>query len=307
MKKQVQIIVVIVALILLAQPKATAQQEAQITQYLDNMLYYNPAYAGSTDRLSMAALSRIQWAGVEGAPRTHVFSGHAPLNYKTLALGGSIMNDAVGPLSQTWVNVDASYTLRFEKHNGRLAFGVKGGLNFINGELSSLPTTQANDPAFMVNYSNEIRPNIGAGIYYHSDKFFAGASIPRMLTNSNPQLMEYNDQQHYYFSMGGYFEVNRAWKLRPSAMLKITSNAPLAIDISAAAIYFDKIWLGVNYRLQDSFGALIQYQFQNQFRIGYAYDMATTSMIRNNIGTHEITLMYDLYFKKGRVYGPRYF
>ena len=307
MKKQVRITLLLGILALLVQSRAEAQQEAQITQYLDNMLYYNPAYAGSTDRLSMAALSRIQWAGIEGAPRTHVFAGHSPLNYESLALGASIMNDAVGPLSQTWLNIDASYTLRFENHKGRLAFGLKGGLNFINGELSSVPTTQANDPAFMVNYSNEIRPNIGAGIYYHSEQFFAGASVPRMLSNSDPQLVEYNDQQHYYFTTGGYFELNRAWKLRPSAMLKMTTNAPIALDLSTAAIFYDQIWLGVNYRLQDSFGVLFQYQFQNQFRVGYAYDFATTSMVRNNIGTHEIMITYDLYFKKGRVFGPRYF
>src|SRR5690625_2289907 len=88
------------------------QQQAQFTQYMDNMLYYNPAYAGSHDAMSISALHRQQWAGFDGAPMSTTFGLHTPL-VKNLGLGVSLLNDRVGPINSTWANIDVSYTVNF--------------------------------------------------------------------------------------------------------------------------------------------------------------------------------------------------
>lgn len=288
-----------------------SQQEAQFTQYLDNMLYYNPAYAGSRDALSISALHRQQWAGFKGAPMSTSFSLHSPLTYDNIGLGLSVLNDRVGPTNATWINADVSYTLKFKNHNGRLSFGIKGGINLLNGDIAALNKQDDSDDLLNLRYQNEIDPNFGAGIYYHSDQFFAGFAIPMILSDikeigniANPQ---YINQRHYYLTIGGYINVNRMLKIRPSAMLKITENAPLALDLDLGFIMYDKFWIGANYRLLESAAIYIQYQISNQFKVGYAFEYSTTKIRTHNYGTHELLLSYDLIFKNRSIATPRYF
>lgn len=284
------------------------QQEAQITQFVDNMIYYNPAYAGARGAMSATALHRQQWVGIDGAPVTQTFSLHSPLKYESVGLGLSVLNDRIGPLNQTWINADFSYTLRFKKHDGRLSFGVKGGINLINGDLAGLNTINNNDPTFMLNFQNELLPNIGGGVYYQSNKFFIGAGVPRILVNSPaPGELVFDDRRHIYAMIGGYIEVNRMLKIRPSALYKMTTGAPFAVDGNLAFIFYDRFWTGVNYRFEESVGGFFQYQFNDQFKLGYAFDISTGEILRHNFGTHEILMTYDFYFKKKGIISPRYF
>lgn len=287
------------------------QQQAQFTQYVDNMVYYNPAYAGSHEGMSISALHRQQWAGFDGAPMSTTFGLHTPL-IKNLGLGVSMLNDKVGPINSTWANVSVSYTVNFE-HRGKLAFGINGGFNLLNGNLLNLHQMNAGDQSLNVQYSNDFKPNFGAGVYYHSDKWFAGFAVPHILDNAkdigdilNEDFMA---QRHYYLMFGGYIPANEILKLRPSAMLKITENAPFALDMSLAFILYDKLWLGANYRLIESAGIFAQYQISNQFKIGYAFEYSTTKLRSHNAGTHELMISYDIMLKGQGTHGsaPRFF
>lgn len=287
------------------------QQQAQFTQYVDNMVYYNPAYAGSHEGMSISALHRQQWAGFDGAPMSTTFGLHTPL-IKNLGLGVSMLNDKVGPINSTWANVSVSYTVNFE-NRGKLAFGINGGFNLLNGNLLNLHQMNAGDQSLNVQYSNDFKPNFGAGVYYHSDKWFAGFAVPHILDNAkdigdilNEDFMA---QRHYYLMFGGYISANEILKLRPSAMLKITENAPFALDMSLAFILYDKLWLGANYRLIESAGIFAQYQISNQFKIGYAFEYSTTKLRSHNAGTHELMISYDIMLKGQGTHGsaPRFF
>ena len=87
-----------------------------------------------------------------------------------------------------------------------------------------------------VNYSNNVLPNVGAGIYYRSEKYFAGFSIPRLVQNKDQGQLEFQDQRHIYLSGGTFIELNRMWKIRPSTLIKWTANAPLQFDLTATGI-----------------------------------------------------------------------
>ncbi len=285
-----------------------AQQEPQFTQYMDNMQYYNPAYAGSREMMNITALHRQQWVGVNGAPMTTTLAMNTPLKYESLGVGLSLMNDKIGPTNATWINADLSYALRFKKHGGRLSFGVKAGLNLLNGDLSALSKQDGSDDMLNTRYQNELQPNIGAGIYYHSKQWFVGVSVPKIVQNvKDITSINYLDQRHYYLTLGGYIQASRMLKIRPSAMLKVTENAPFALDGSLAFIFYDKLWLGANYRLEESAGVFVQYQISNQFKIGYAFEMGTGKIRKYNAGTHEIMLSYDFLFKGKSLSSPRYF
>lgn len=286
-----------------------AQQDIQFTQYFDNTLAVNSAYAGSNGMLNATAIHREQWVGIDGRPRSTTFSLHSPLSYENIGVGFTAVNDVVGPIQQTSFYGDFSYSLNFKNSPAKLAFGIKAGLNLLNSRTDLLSTTDPNDPNFVSNITNQINPNFGAGVYYHTPKFFVGVSTPKIIETSYAGNGSAKERRHYFFIMGGVMNLtkNQVWKLRPTTMLKFTNGAPLAIDLSAAAIYNKKLWLGLTHRWGDSFGAFVQYQITDQFKAGVAYDQTITELAAFNKGTYEILLSYDFVFSKKALLSPRFF
>ena len=230
---------------------------------------------------------------------------HGPLKYESVGLGASFLNDKVGPVNSTWINGDFSYSFKL-KNRGKLAFGLTGGVNLINANFTNLVTEDPNDALAANNYRNQINPNFGAGVYYHSKQWYAGVSVPKFV-EAKPELGTLAEQRHYYFMVGGYFKANRMLKIRPSALLKMTENAPFALDGSIAFICYDRFWVGANYRLGASAGVLVQYQANDQFKIGFSADFSTSRLVKNNYGTHELLLSYDFLQKNKKVISPRFF
>ena len=300
--KQIMVIVV-----LSITTQTIAQQEAHFTQYMDNMLFVNPAYAGSRDMLNATAIHREQWVGMAGRPRSTTFSLHSPLSYENIGLGLTAVHDVVGPIESTMVYADFSYSLNFKNSPGQLAFGLKGGVNIINSKTDQLSTTQANDPDLLAAAGTKVLPNFGGGVYYHTPKWFIGLSTPKLLEGSIDGTLTSKEQRHYFLSGGGVFKLTNIWKLRPTTQLKYTLGSPLSIDLSAAAIYNEKLWLGLMHRWADSYGAFVQYQISPQFKAGMAYDQTTTRLSNYNSGTYEVLLSYDFVFKKEGIRSPRYF
>lgn len=293
-----------------------AQQDAQFTQYNDNMLFFNPAYAGSKNYLTVTALHRQQWVGIEGAPSSQTLTLHTPLRYESVGLGLSLLNDNVGPINQTWIGGDFSYSIKLKKYRKRqlydgpkLSFGLKGVLNLLNGDISQLYVKDQNDAQLASNYTNKVTGNVGFGIYYSSKHFYMGAATPGLLEpNIAPTDIAFSRKRHMYFSVGGYFNVNRMLKIRPSAMVKIVDQAPMAIDVSTAFIFYDKFWLGFNHRILESAGIYAQYQITKQFKVGYGFDISVNRLVKYNFGTHEIMLSFDLLRNsKDAIISPRFF
>lgn len=285
------------------------QQDIQFTQYFDNTLAVNPAYAGSNGMLNATAIHREQWVGIDGRPRSTTFGLHAPLSYENIGLGLTAVNDIVGPVQQTAFYGDFSYTLKFNNSPGKLSFGIKAGLNLLNTRTDLLNTVDQNDPYLMTNVQNQINPNFGGGIYYHTPKIFIGASAPKILEKGFGSSNTARERRHYFFIAGGVLNLTKSqkWKLRPTTMVKFTRGAPMAIDLSAAAIYNQKLWLGLAHRFGDSFGAFVQYQITNQFKVGMAYDQTISELSGFNKGTYEVLLSYDFVFKKAGLVSPRFF
>lgn len=287
---------------------AFGQQDPQFTQYSENMLFVNPAYAGSRGVLNLTAMHREQWIGFEGRPISSTFSAHSPLSYQSVGLGLTIVNDQTGPIKQTMMYGDFSYTLKFKNQERKLSFGIKGGFNMISIGTSTLQTTEANDPKLLQNVRNNINPNIGFGVYYHSPRFFVGASSPKLLERGYDGISKVNlEKRHYFGIIGGVFPINNDWKIRPTSQIKLTEKSPISIDASVAAIYKESIWFGVMYRLNAAFGVFLQYQVSPQFKLGLATDFGTQAIRNYNYGTFEALISYDFAFKKVGIRSPRYF
>lgn len=284
------------------------QQDPQFTQYFDNALYVNPAYAGSKGALNITGIHREQWVGFEGRPKSTSLSIHSPLRYESVGLGLTVVNDEAGPVKQSMFYGDFSYSLRFNKKDRKLSFGIKGGANFINVSTSNLETTDANDTKLLQNVRNHVNPNFGVGILYHSPGFFLGVSSPKIMENSYDGVSKTNiEKRHYFGIVGAVLTLSNHWKLRPTAQIKLTQGAPASFDMSIAGIFNERFFIGGMYRLYAAAGGFIQVKVNQQFRIGIAGDYDLNILHKYNVGTIEMMASYDFSFKKGGIRSPRYF
>jgi type IX secretion system PorP/SprF family membrane protein len=288
-----------------------AQQDPHYTQYMYNMSVVNPAYAGSKDGLSLGLLYRKQWVEIEDAPTTGTFFGHSPVG-KNVGLGLSVISDKIGPVEENNVYGDFSYTLKLgEEH--KLAFGMKAGATFhkvgLFSDIGDGHVPDADDPAFSQNTSNTFL-NIGAGLFYYTNKYYIGASIPNMLKSKHLDFngRKFGSEVSHYFVTGGYvFDISENMKLKPFAMVKSAINAPTSVDVSLNTMLYNKFEAGLTYRLEDSFGAMVNFMITPSLRVGYAYDYIVSDLSAKTKSSHEFMLLYDISFSKKASSSPRFF
>lgn len=282
------------------------QQNALFTQYIDGQLYSNAAIAGSNDVMSIAAVHRQQWLGLQGAPMTTGLMGHAPLRYESVGVGLEFWNDRLGTLNRTTFGANFAYRFKF-KGGGKLAFGIKGILDLNSSDISTLSNAEGDTRAYEL--QNSFVPNAGVGLLYKSPKWFVGLGVPRILKNKNPAKNGgYANDMSIYFLAGVVMKVNDKWKFRPTTQVRIAQNTPMSADVTATLIFKDAFYIGVNYRFLESIGFLAQYQITQQFKLGYAYDLSLSSPLRStNAGSHEVVMSFDMNFTKTPIVSPRYF
>jgi len=296
----------IIALLLLAL-QTYGQQDPQYTQYMYNMNIINPAYAGSRENLSFGLLYRSQWTGIEGAPETGTFFGHLPVGNK-MGVGLSVIADQIGPVKETNAYADISYTLKLGGEH-RLAFGVKLGATFHDIGLTGIDLIDPNDPFFSENV-NEVTPNIGAGFFYYTDKYYLSVSVPNMLSSVHLDAngFEIGSETQHYFVTGGYvFDLSPNTELKPSFLVKSAFDAPLSFDANLNVRFYKKFEIGGSYRLDDSFSGMVNFAITPTVRIGYAYDAVTSDINEFAPASHEVFFLFDLNFPKRVSRSPRYF
>ena len=291
-----------------------AQQEAAYTHYMYNTLAVNPAYAGSRNALTLTALGRFQWVGFEGAPMTQTFTAHAPISKENIGLGISFVNDKIGPTNNAGVSADFAYRMKVSK-KARLSFGIKAGINNFSAGLSNLTLNQQNDASFADGGRSKMLPNVGAGIYFQSEKFYLGASTPKLLENklntinSSTITSIGTETRHLYFISGVIIQLNPLVQFKPTISARVTTGAPAQGDITANFIFNRKVSLGAMYRTGDALGALLGININEQMMFGYSFDWSAYNRTgKFNAGSHEIMLRYDFIFKEEkRIVSPRYF
>ncbi len=293
-----------------------AQQDPQYTQYMYNTQVVNPAYAGSREALSFGLLGRTQWVSLEGSPETGTFTVNSPIGlYDNMGLGLSIVYDRIGPAVESNVVVDYAYSIRF-LNEAKLAFGLKAGLDMLDVDYSKLNIFDANDPHFQNNVDNRFQPQVGAGMYYYTDKFYAGLSVPNFLNSkhydeSSLENANVNDiaiERLHYFLIAGYvFDLNENLKFKPATLFKHVSGSPLQWDMSANFLINEKFTLGASYRWSASISAMLGFQITDSFFAGLAYDYQSTNIEQYSDGSYEVFLRFDIFNRSDRIVTPRFF
>ena len=307
-------IFILVLTLLLTVTASYGQQDPQYTHYMYNMNVVNPAYAGSKGTLSIGVLGRLQWVGIDGAPKTATANIHAPVG-KNLGVGLSIIADEIGPVKEQNAYADISYTIKTSEE-GKLAFGLKGGVTFFNAKLSDLlmsDNTRGVDELF-ANDGEGTFPNIGAGLYYYTDKFYLGASVPNFLETPHFDDVDNNvvnrvasEKWHGFLTAGYVFDLSENLDFKPALIAKMTPGSPLSLDLTANFLINERFELGLAYRFDDSIDGLVSFLVTDDFRIGYSYDYTLTKLGDYNSGSHELFLQYDVNLSRKNLKSPRFF
>jgi type IX secretion system PorP/SprF family membrane protein len=289
-----------------------AQHFPIYSQYMMNGMAINPAYAGSREVVSLLFSQRWQWVGFDGAPTTTGISAHMPTKSKTVAFGLQVLDERIGVTNN--LSVFGNYAYRVRMGTGRLSLGLKAGVEVLKENLNMITLPQKDDPTFTEAKPTSYLPNFGFGAYYYNDKFFAGLSVPSLLSyresSTGSGFSPYNNVQNYNFLLTGgvIFKINDNVKVKPSTLLRFHANSPLQYDLNCNVILFkdDLLWVGTSYRSKEAFVGLFEFQVNTQLRVGYSYDYTLGPLSKYSSGSHEIVLRYELRYKINAV-NPRYF
>lgn len=278
-----------------------SQQEPQYTHNMFTQMAVNPAYAGSSGDISVTGLMREQWLGFKDmdgnkvAPQTFLLAMDMPVSLLRGGVGLSILNDKLG--FEKNIGLRINYAYRTEFWNGTLAFGPVVGFLNKTIDFSKFKPTQPGDPVLATAEEKTMMVDLGLGVYYEvPKKYYAGISTSQLLQTGatlGVETANFNLKRHYYIQ-GGFFYVlpdNPLIRLEPSVMLK-TDFVSSQIDLNTLAVYNDKFWGGITYRLQDALALLVGVTYKS-FRLGYSYDLTTSKLGgAGSTGSHEIVLNY---------------
>jgi type IX secretion system PorP/SprF family membrane protein len=275
------------------------QQDPQFSQNMFNRLYVNPAVAGSNDAICGNLIYRPQWVGFDGSPKTGVLGIEGPIG--NIGLGLSVLSDKIGFFNTLQIKLAGAY--HFQVGNtGKLGIGVDLGYMQVtnNGDYVF---NDPNDPVIPVgSVSGSAVPDLGAGLYYNSQKAYVGISASHLIENKiDFGSSSFKTKRHYYLTGGYSFNLSPTFALKPSIHLK-SDGASTQLDINANLHFKDVIWIGASYRLQDAIVVMAGINIFKGLRLGYSYDITTSPIKNYSSGSHEIMLGYCYKITKKKTY-----
>lgn len=277
-----------------------SQQDPLYSQYQFNQLMINPAYAGIYERFSVGAISRFQWAGIDGAPQTNTITANSSLAERKIGLGAVVLNDRFGVSSNYEIQLATSYNIQFSKE-AKLAMGIQGGWIQYTYDFSNVNMDFMDDPEIVNNHDNFSKPNFGVGFMVMHTNYFVGASVPRILNVSVTDGANQSDRykRHYYLTGGFVFDVNRI-PVKGTALIRSMAGETYSVDLTASAFLDEVMWAGVSIRDLKHFGILGIFQLGENLKLGYSFELPTNNLIYGNYGTHEVSVSYNIRYGYGR-------
>jgi type IX secretion system PorP/SprF family membrane protein len=280
--------------------RTSAQQGPMFSQYMFNMLNVNPAYAGNRAVNNVTLLYRNQWIGFEGKPVTAMLSWDKRKEQSNTGYGVQIYNDRLGLMNTS-------------DNHSTLTMGLSGGVMNYNDNFSGMNLWDTGDAAAVS--SSLWLPTLGLGGLFFKDEWYIGLSVPSLLRSvpgSRLDIGEYKGPfrtNYQYFLTGGYiFMLSRDWIVKPSSLLKYSSESGLQVDLNGNFWYENKYGLGVSFRTGNALVGMLECQLTPQFRLGVAYDYIISKLGFQNFGAAELLLRYEFETSGGLGVGsPRYY
>tara|TARA_R110002051_G_scaffold159536_2_gene230898 strand:- start:12156 stop:13127 length:972 start_codon:yes stop_codon:yes gene_type:complete len=281
------------------------QREPQYTQYMYNIGSFNPAYVGAVENTEITAAYRSQWEGVPGAPKTIRVGINLPFSNEKNGLGFNVVNDELGPSTQTYFDVSYSFQVNITDAT-KLSFGVDAGGAMLNVDYSKGDFEIINEPLLSANSFNNFYPTIGAGMFVYGENWYTGISVPNFLTDIiyNDEVSVFIEDKPQFNLIGGYvFDLSEGLKFKPAFLLNYLEGLPLNANISTNFLISDVVTLGASYRFDNAVSGLAGIQLSNSTFVGYSYDYSVNGFSTFNDGSHEIVLKF--YLGKGSGNKPK--
>jgi type IX secretion system PorP/SprF family membrane protein len=272
---------------------AKAQVDPLYAQYFNNPLLINPAYSGLNNNFNASITYRKQWAGFEGSPTTVNASAHSSLFDNKMGVGLVILQDKAGTNKNT--DIQATYAYRLDLNNKYLSFGLQAGVMNYKSNTDDLNPRDPGAPEFMGNPSYS-KPSFGAGIILHSERYFIGLSVPRML-NPKAEIGTVESelyQQHFYLTGAYVVYLTERIRLKPSILFRGVNGAPVSIDLNASVNLDEKYSAGIYTRNFNTYGLLAQIKLKENLKFGYAFEVPGNNSVGARFTSHELMVALNL-------------
>lgn len=273
---------------------SSAQVDPKFNHYMFNELVYNPAAAGSREKISTLLLYRTQWDALPGAPKTLNFSIHAPVKFLKGALGLHMTDDRIA-FGEKNTGVYLSYAYRRAFMKGNLSFGLSGGIIQRQLDGSKFEPSQAGDRFIPTGILNSMTLDMNAGAYYYDEQLNLGISMTRInrpTISDGASSAEIPLNRHLYTFAGYWIPINDDFKVQPSTLIK-TDLAAIQFDLTGLLYYKNKFWLGLGYTSQDAVVGLVGANVTERISLGYSREFTTSQLRKFSNGSNEIFVRYD--------------
>jgi len=306
-----------------------AQQKPQYGQYMLNGYLLNPALTGIENYTDVKASYRNQWAGLDAAPTSFYITAHGPLqkedrsssiislpargqsniinklrykeanDFKFLkphhGLGGMVISDKIGPSKRLGAALSYAYHVPVANRTMKLSTGITAGFTRYSLNIAELDFGPNADPVVNQYQNARLLPEISLGTTLYGKNFYVGAAVAQLLQNAL-DLSRTNEgtQQRFsnhYFLMGGTeFRLGQEIAFMPSVLVKMVQPSPVSVDMNLKVSYLRKAWGGLSYRHQNAVAALAGFNLNAILNVGYAYEVATSTLNNYNSGSHELMI-----------------
>ena len=298
-------------LFLLCVTAASAQSDAMLNHYFMATSYYNPAAVGKTNELNLTGLYRMQWLGMENAPKQIFATADMPFKFKKIQSGVGIMfySEKAGMYSDVSAALQYAYKRKLGK--GTLSIGLRGGLysRSFNGDSIHIPNSEdhsTEDEAIPTGGTASGKNlDIALGLFYSTDKYYVGLASTHILA-PNIELDENVVQQvdrEYNLTAGYNIKLKNPLIVLQLSIFVQTDIKTFAVgDVTARAVYKNMFNGGLGARFGDNGGlnSMILYLGANiwKFRVSYSYEYPFTAISKVSSGSHEAMVTYQLQLKK---------
>ncbi len=287
---------------------AFAQQDSQFSQYMFNTLFFNPAYAGSEGFSRFQLHYRNQWTGYStsnssdnlGAITTTNFSFTTPISRLRSGVGVYVNQDKNSPIT----NLDAqiSYAYHYPLKNGKLSIGLRGGMYNNVTDFDKYRAVEPNDQLISTGRQTATKPDLAAGLYYRTEKYYMGISINHIVHSkfSYDKVSLINAlATHAYFTAGYNLDINYEWVFTPSVLIKSDINT-YQFSLSGLLTYNRNFWGGLSFNQGDAAILMVGANFgkdkqgNRPFRFGYSFDFIIKGYQAKARTSSELILSYRL-------------
>lgn len=282
---------------------------------------YNPGFTGVENFDDLKFSYRYQWAGFgENAPkfvnlsfqkrikqpldlsynslRMSDFSGAEPERLPRAkriihGLGANVFQSVVGVVAS--IGGSLSYAINYPlSGKSRLALGAAALMENRKLDVSAVTVR---DPDEFYDYllrssTSQTDLNVRVGALLYQKNFYFGVSylpLVHIAVQSSDLAME---EPFYRGSLqAGYsFPVNASVLLKPSAIALVQMNNDVVIDYNLKAFIQDKVWLGLGYRDIGSGVAVLGFNINEKFTVGYSFELSLGDFRKFDDGSHELVL-----------------